>query len=331
MKACVVCLRRDREIVADGREFIIPDAASTVFEQFKIWTETREHPQIRSLLLSEQFEVCQSCLDLILETRKFEASLEKCFSTLWTLFSEFSVPVPLVTLNYKDSDDALKEENLDSCEISSEDSSLPQKDEILRKRKSNPLAKPTSCKYCGEVMPSVSRLQIHVQIHRRMHCTECGKEFRGRFREKALAAHIAVDHLGVHPHSCAQCDARFSSTAGLKYHMERLHSTEENKTKHPCDKCDKVFDTKLKLNAHKQTHCTEICPICGKTLKGMGYSTIKKHIESTHEQKKKYGCEFCEEKFVRTQQLYKHQADVHSFKSKERTDVVFQLVRQALF
>lgn len=103
-------------------------------------------------------------------------------------------------------------------------------------------------------------------------CPHCGDHF------KWLQQHIVHKHEKSKPWKCEDCDYAHSLLAGLKRHK---------KTKHPDESTMKV------------------CHICGH--KAVTNQEIRKHIEATHEKKRDFACNVCEDtKFYSKRQLSLH-------------------------
>ena len=85
-------------------------------------------------------------------------------------------------------------------------------------------------------------------------------------------------HEKFKPWKCDQCDYEHSLLSGLKRHMAFKHSDE----------------TAMK-----------VCDICGH--KTVGSQSMKRHIEATHEKKRDYACNICEDaRFYSKSQLTLH-------------------------
>ena len=99
-----------------------------------------------------------------------------------------------------------------------------------------------------------------------------------------------------------ECKKSTSST-----HVENVHE----KVRHNCDKCDKVFSSKLGLNSHVKSVHENVrynCNMCEKIYPQK--SALQRHIKRTHE-KVRYYCDKCDKCFVEKNRLKTHIASVH--------------------
>jgi len=91
-----------------------------------------------------------------------------------------------------------------------------------------PTSRSWTCRSCGQVFPSSSRLHRHAKMHGPcLHvCGHpgCGRSFR---RKEQLRRHEGM-HIGTRPHRCELpgCGKSFADAYGLKRHMRR-HGTSE--------------------------------------------------------------------------------------------------------
>ena len=53
-------------------------------------------------------------------------------------------------------------------------------------------------------------------------------------------------HLNIKPYKCDACDSSFVTKGNLKSHANAVHLN----LKHECEKCNKAFSQKSKLNWH---------------------------------------------------------------------------------
>jgi hypothetical protein len=122
-----------------------------------------------------------------------------------------------------------------------------------------------------------------------------------------LKRHIAT-HTSYKPYLCPDCGEGFSAQQALDQHM-RTH-TGEKPYKCTYPGCDKSFKQKSALTMHIRTHTGEKplkCEICGKCF--CESSNLSKH-RKTHNPDYKFKCDEpgCDKRFIRVDQLRRHQA-----------------------
>lgn len=115
---------------------------------------------------------------------------------------------------------------------------------------------------------------------------------------------------------CVKCDKQFTSTSGLKYHMNSNHALV--KQQFPCDECHHVFPCKRVLQNHfRSVHSKDKpfkCNECGKYFKTD--STLYAH-RKIHSKEAPHKCFDCGKGFK-----FKHHLDTHALqhnKTKEKT------------
>ena len=142
------------------------------------------------------------------------------------------------------------------------------------------------CDQCGKIFKKTDVLEAHIKkVHQGVNapwiCSFCEKGFT---RKASLEEHIAR-HKGVKQRYCVECDKYFYHTAYWR-HLTSVHPKQE-KLRHNCPHCGKVFALKFKLDIHLQSHMD--------------------HTE------KKYCCEQCPDKrFASDEKLRNHKRNVHS-------------------
>ncbi|XP_058232656.1 general transcription factor IIIA, b isoform X1 [Hemibagrus wyckioides] len=121
------------------------------------------------------------------------------------------------------------------------------------------------------------KLEAHYCKHtglRPFACDSCDKSFCTRYQ---LTRHN-LSHSGKKPYQCLVdgCSEGFTSTAGLKNHVERVHQHKE--THYVCDHegCLKAFHKNNQLKSHKCEHMNQLPFECQYEGCGKKYATSKK-------------------------------------------------------
>lgn len=146
------------------------------------------------------------------------------------------------------------------------------------------------CYCCGE-----DKSTAHVG---HMQCKYCPKSFKAfEYIEK----HLASVHAESSEFACPQCNARCSSAAVLKSHLE-THS--EGKP-FSCLKCGKDFTRKYHLDRHlNHSSCGDIpkqtlpCEVCGKEFTRL--DNLREHLRfhmGQGSRKRDYQCPYCPKSF----------------------------------
>ena len=128
-------------------------------------------------------------------------------------------------------------------------------------------------------------------------CDQCGKSFnRKRF---------FIEHMKTHsekPYKCGICQKRFTSKAGLDYHVQ-VHS---GKKPFECGVCQKKFSSKSYLDDHLKFHSGEKpyqCMQC--KIRFSQKSNLDKHVKA-HSGEKPYKCDQCTKSFYQKHHLTEH-------------------------
>ncbi|XP_030295818.1 zinc finger protein 485-like isoform X2 [Sparus aurata] len=104
--------------------------------------------------------------------------------------------------------------------------------------------------------------------------------------------------------TCPGCGKSFRKPMMLRHHQKSEHPTTEQV--YQCDKCDKTFQTKRRLEQHHQAHATVkpyTCSYCGKGLPCP--KVLKTHMR-VHTGERRYGCKICGKKFDQASTLTHH-------------------------
>jgi KRAB domain-containing zinc finger protein len=141
------------------------------------------------------------------------------------------------------------------------------------------------CVKCPMTFSCESKLEAHQVVHtddKPFTCNKCGRQYK--------YMHSLTEHLQTHatdnPKKCQYCGLMFESRNRLKIHWaetagDGIHNI--NIKSHPCNICDKVFDSRYGLKRHMLSHTDERkfeCTVCGLRFKQSAH--LKGHI-ATHE------------------------------------------------
>ncbi|CAG9859529.1 unnamed protein product [Phyllotreta striolata] len=176
---------------------------------------------------------------------------------------------------------------------------------------SNPSIQHVQCSKCSKMFAHKSNLIIHLKTHlprEKYICPICDKLL--------ISQKTFVKHYKLHKDpvvKCTTCDKILNRKDTLKYHMESVHSGNEE----ICSDCGKPMKTKKILNTHKKAHETTKtydCPRC--TLKFNRSFNLTRHIKVVHESKKidadkKFACAICDRKFKFNKSLTRHIRTIH--------------------
>lgn len=189
-------------------------------------------------------------------------------------------------------DEKIKSKSNDETEIKKE----TEPTEVEQK-----VEKPHICEVCGDQFPKRSNLNSHRRtMHgpRRYQCSQCPKNFT----KKSRWQDHEVQHTGIRQVECPQCDKKYATQAGLKTHMEDMHT---DNLPYVCDKCGKGFASGSKLRYHYTVHIETrdvICDICKKGFKSKFHLRIhmdthlpadQKRTRKPRDRKKTCVCPFC--------------------------------------
>ncbi|XP_047664748.1 general transcription factor IIIA, b isoform X2 [Tachysurus fulvidraco] len=168
-------------------------------------------------------------------------------------------------------------------------------------------------------------------------CDSCDKSFCTRSQ---LTRHN-LSHSGKKPYQCLVdgCSEGFTSTAGLKNHVERVHQHKEkqyvcdyegclktfrknNRLKaHKCEHtnqlpfecryegCEKKYVTAKKLKKHEKVHDGYLCVEEGCEFQGRTWTEYQAHRKAEH--REVLQCESCTKVFHKAWFLKKHRLFVH--------------------
>jgi uncharacterized Zn-finger protein len=127
----------------------------------------------------------------------------------------------------------------------------------------------------------------------------------------SMRLHVESMHMHLHRYECKECDAKFRQSDTLARHMCDAHGA----PRFPCADCGRYFDTKSALTCHRTSHVRSVCPTCGKAFSG-GRALLLRHIKAIHLRVKDKACSRCDEKFLSTSALYRHEYHVHGLRGE---------------
>ena len=192
------------------------------------------------------------------------------------------------------------------------------------------------CKQCNKSFALKYRLTAHIKKHQstrvRMSCNECGKSLSSA---TALKSHLQEVHSKIRNFRCQQCDRRFALKFCLASHIKSHHTAkvrstgkqsgkllvsatsleaqplddQSSRNKLKCQKCNKSFDRKAKLESHNRSRCTNqtsgpCCDECGKALSSA--TALKSHLQEVHSNVRNFRCQQCFKGFALRFRLTSH-------------------------
>lgn len=128
--------------------------------------------------------------------------------------------------------------------------------------------------------------------------------------QASLDSHIKKLHEGSTKHQCLICRKTFAYVQNLTQHMKTVHK----QTYFMCEKCSKMYKSKVYLDMHLKTHeagykPVHKCQYCGKvfsTKYAMNMHTKSEHLGM----KQTYLCQICGKKF-KQRNSYKQHTNAH--------------------
>ena len=145
-------------------------------------------------------------------------------------------------------------------------------------------------------------------------CEICGKEFK---YEKTFLTHRRSHDQEEKTYYCETCGKIFTNKDSFRVHRVN-HENQASGTTFDCDKCDKSFFLKGKLNYHiKAVHegiKSHVCDKCGK--KFFEKKGLRIHNEEVHALERKFKCQHCEKSFTRARGLEVHMESKHTLIKK---------------
>jgi len=137
-------------------------------------------------------------------------------------------------------------------------------------------------------------------------CNKCSKTFT---RKDSLNKHINSVHKSKTVHSCNLCDKTFTRRSNLKRHQDSVHSSAKPFV---CSYCSFASKRKDILDRHireKHLGIKYNCEICEESFTQL--ASLKRHINSNHNQDGTFKCAHCNAEFPRKDNLDRHIKSVH--------------------
>lgn len=154
-----------------------------------------------------------------------------------------------------------------------------------------------SCHQCDKKFLLQNKLNFHLKTAHNSNCEHCGKKFRSgsgfRSHQKYCVPKKIFDKYSKYVNSsdqisatneCNICNRSFIKRIYLIEHMEVVHS-----------EMDFKVNGELSKNSKKQ------CPLCKKY-----FISLSKHKKRMHEDKRRFKCQKCDQKFVGAMFYRKH-------------------------
>jgi len=183
------------------------------------------------------------------------------------------------------------------------------------------------CRKCHKEFETSEDLQVHMKIHDQEKpskplekCDKCDKQF---YSKGSLKAHINNAHNNI-KFTCDLCHVSFAFATGLQRHKKKLH--EGIRYHFQCSKCEKGYQTYSNLEWHMKTQHQGLKLKCEFCVSYFSHKiSLVRHMESKHKSKKPkkldlvrvdegdelFQCDFCDQDFVKEQNLFIHIGHAH--------------------
>lgn len=165
------------------------------------------------------------------------------------------------------------------------------------------------CKYCARTYKTSTNMLKHQcsatspnqqpAASQPRECPECSATFSTQLAFAAHRKHHIADAL-----CCSLCDKKFTSIAGLKYHL-KTHSGIRSIS---CPFCARNFMANGNLHAHiRAVHSTvrpHACEECDQRFGSIYH--LRRHVASVHRKERDFACPTCDKRFLQQSHLAQH-------------------------
>ena len=196
------------------------------------------------------------------------------------------------------------------------------------------------CEECSSTFSRQDKLKMHRKLkhgsaHLTLNCESCEEVFSSRTAWDWHARLFCnAGKVYVKTFKCEVCDKVFSSKSTLKRHTRELCNEDKKVYVLGCDHCDTTFVREHDLKRHKQRSLNEDgsskfkCSLCDE--RACNGKLLMVHVKAKHgdtevkqvsvvskgnDRKDNYECEYCGKRFVREQDLLRHNV-THSVADK---------------
>ncbi|XP_034530051.1 zinc finger protein 1-like [Notolabrus celidotus] len=115
---------------------------------------------------------------------------------------------------------------------------------------------------------------------------------------------LATSLKDIEDLTCPVCYKTFRKPRTVKRHIKSAHPTPEQVFR--CDKCDKTFQAKWRLDQHYQAHSIKKPYVCSHCGKGLSCPKVLETHMRLHTGERPYACKLCDKKFDQKYTLTQH-------------------------
>ncbi|XP_034530052.1 zinc finger protein 239-like [Notolabrus celidotus] len=115
---------------------------------------------------------------------------------------------------------------------------------------------------------------------------------------------LATSLKDIEDLTCPVCYKTFGKPKAVKRHVKTAHPTHEQVFR--CDKCDKTFQAKWRLDQHYQAHSIKKPYVCSHCGKGLSCPKVLETHMRLHTGERPYACKLCDKKFDQKYTLTQH-------------------------
>ena len=160
---------------------------------------------------------------------------------------------------------------------------------------------------------STDTFETMQSVKERFECEQCQKTLSSKAK---LLRHVSVIHNGIKNFECDSCGKKFGDKWDWKKHVKMCNRTDIQDEKEKPNGQDKVVSQlhieleKVSVINHLEGNKTNQCEQCSKTFKLR--SKLKNHIETVHQDIRKYSCDSCNKSYKSKAALQEHELRAHS-------------------